>query len=116
MHFAARTGNVALTRALLNSPNVNVNETGENGSQVPTLPIQIFICLVSFFFHLFAFFFFSFILLGLFGFIIFIKMSLKNNSGTPGKSNPTKLFIIFDSLMKTYPLMSVMSKLLELIS
>lgn len=43
-------------------------------------------------------------------------MSLKNNSGTPGKNNLTKLFIIFDSLMKAYPLMSVMSKLLELIS
>ena len=49
LHFAARTGNVALTWALLNSPNVNVNET----------------CVL--------FFFFSFILPCLFGFITFIK-------------------------------------------
>ena len=63
LHFAARTGNVALTRALLNSPNVNVNETGENGSQVPTLPIQIFICLRSFFFFFFHLFYFAFLVL-----------------------------------------------------
>ena len=49
LRFAARTGNVALTWALLNSPNVNVNET----------------CVL--------FFFFSFILLCFFGFITFIK-------------------------------------------
>ena len=41
LHFAARTGNVALTWALLNSPNVNVNET----------------CVLFFFFFFFFIFF-----------------------------------------------------------
>ena len=45
LHFAARTGNVALTRTLLDLPGVNVNETDNIGSQVIYMTTDIFIWL-----------------------------------------------------------------------
>ena len=45
LHFAARTGNVALTRTLLDLPGVNVNETDNIGSQVIYMTTDVFIWL-----------------------------------------------------------------------